>query len=202
MAKREPALIDLRLVRAHEHPIRIEILQILTKGPNSPARICRRLKGVSLNLVSHHMKVLQEAGCIKLLETVEKGGTTEHVYEALEPRFIRAAEWEELTPKLRQPTTATILRLISADVSRALQQGTFDEGPSRHLSRSPLNLDREGWEEVVDILRRTLDEVLEVRAKSAERVASSGERTTPARVAILQFTLPPEDDEDGEAPAA
>jgi len=202
MAKREPALFDPRLVRAHEHPIRIEILQVLMEGPNSPGRICRRLEGVSLNLVSHHMKVLQEAGCIDLLETVEKGGTTEHVYRALEPRFIGAAEWDELTPKLRQPTTATILRLISADVTRALQQGTFDKGPSRHLSRSPLNLDREGWEEVVDTLRRTLDEVLEANTKSAERIAASGERPIAARVAMLQFTLPSEEEQDGETPAA
>lgn len=190
MAKREPTLIDPRLAKAHEHPIRIEILRVLHEGPNSPGRISRRLEGVSLNLVSHHMKVLQEAGCIEMVETLEKSGATEHIYRALEPRFFETDQWVELPPERQQPMTATILRLISADVARALMQGTYDELLDRHLSRSTLSLDKEGWQEIVDTLRRTLEEILATDTKSSERLAASGEEPIAARVAIMQFVVP------------
>lgn len=199
MAKQGPALIDPRLAKAHEHPIRIEILRLLQEEPSGPARLSRRMENVSLNLVSHHIKVLHEAGCIELVETVEKRGATEHIYRATEPRFISAAEWREMSPRMRQPITSTILRLISADTARSLAAGMFDEEPERHLSRSSLRLDMEGWMEVVETLRRTLDEIFEVKEKSAKRLAESGEDPLAARVAIMQFTVPGDDESEDKS---
>ena len=198
MAKQEPALIEPRLIKALENLVRVEILRVLNQGPNSPARISRQLEGVSLNLVSHHIKVLQESGCIELVETLERNGATEHIYKAVGPRFIDTPEWETVEPRLRQQTTATVLRLISADTSRALQRGTFDELPDSHMSRSTLSLDREGWGEIVDILREALEGILAVDEKSTERIAASGEKTIPARVAILQFVVPGDEDEEDQ----
>lgn len=43
---------------------------------------------------------------------------------------------------------------------------------------------------MVEILRQTLDEIFEVKEKSAKRLAESGEEPMAARVVIMQFTLP------------
>lgn len=189
MSKQAPPLIDRRLIKALSHPIRIHILDILSEGPSSPSRIKRRMDNVSLNLVSHHIKVLLKLGCIELIDEVKRRGATEHIYRTKERQFFNAEEWKVVEPKARQPITATLLQLIAQDAEKSLAEGKFDERPDNHLSRSPVELDDEGWREVVGTLTRALDEVLEAHAKSTERAAVSGEDLMVARVVIMQFLL-------------
>jgi len=179
------------LLKALAHPTRQLILEILNQGTSSPIRITRQLEGVSLNLVSHHIKVLRELGCIELVETMKKRGATEHIYRATKRTMFSAEEWEAVDPAKRPPLTANILRAISEDTGRAFAEGRMDEMPDNHLSRSPLELDEEGWAEVVDTLGRALDEILEANAKSAERARVSGEDLQASRVMIMQFPIGP-----------
>lgn len=184
-----PALVDRRLTKALAHPTRVHILNILNDGPSSPSKIAKRLDNVSLNLTSHHIKVLRELGCVELVREVTHGGRTEHIYRATKRQYFTVEEWEEVEPKARQPITVGILRMISEDVGRSLASGKFDELPDNHLSRSPLDVDQEGWEEIVSILKRALDEVLEVNSRSAERARLSGEELMKVRVVMMQFLL-------------
>lgn len=189
-----PALVDGRLTKALAHPTRVHILSILNEGPNSPSKIAKRLDGVSLNLTSHHIKVLRELGCVELVRKVIHGGRVEHIYRATKRQFFNAEEWEQVEPNSRPPITVSILQLVSEDLGRSLASGKFDELPDNHLSRSPLDVDQEGWREIVEILGRALDEVLEVNARSAERARLSGEDLMKARVVMMQFLLGPERD--------
>lgn len=198
MGKTGPALVDRRLTKALAHPTRVHILNILNDGPSSPSKIAKRLDNVSLNLTSHHIKVLRELGCIELVKEVTHGGRTEHIYRATKRQFFTAEEWEEVEPEARQPITVGILRMVSEDIGRSLATGKFDELPDNHLSRSPLDVDREGWGEIVAILERTLGEVLEVNARSAERARLSGEELMKIRVVMMQFLL---GSEQADAPA-
>jgi DNA-binding transcriptional ArsR family regulator len=188
-----PPLVDPRLLKALAHPTRVHILDILSEGPSSPVRMMRRMENISLNLVCHHVKVLRELGCIELIDTVHKRGAREHLYRTKERQFFTAEEWEAIEPKSRQPITSILLRMISEDTGRSLAEGKFDELPDNHLSRAPIELDREGWSEVVASLARTLDEVLEAHAKSAERAYESGEELMVARVVMMQFLIGRED---------
>jgi DNA-binding transcriptional ArsR family regulator len=185
----QPAVIDPRLLKALAHPTRQVILEILNQGPSSPIKITRQLEDVSLNLVSHHIKVLRDLGCIELAETVKKRGATEHIYRATKRTFFSAEEWDMVEPSKRPPITATILRAISADCNRAFLENKFDEIPDNHLSRSPLELDEKGWSEVVDTLQRALGEIMEANARSSERAQASGEELKPSRVMIMQFPI-------------
>lgn len=188
-----PNLIDPQLLRAEAHPIRAHILSILSEGPNSPARMQRRMENVSLNLVSYHIKQLVKFGCIELVREEKRSGATEHVYRTVKRQFLNAEQWEAVDANLRQPITATILRMISDETSRSLSEGKFDQLPDNHLSRSPIELDGEGWSEVVDVLEVALDGVLEAHAKSAERCQESGEERVVARVVMMQYLLGRED---------
>lgn len=191
--KQTPPLVDPRLLKALAHPTRVHILDILSEGPSSPVRMMRRMENISLNLVSHHVKVLRDLGCIELIGTVPKRGAREHMYRARERQFFSAEEWEAIEPKSRQPITSVLLRMISEDAGRSLAEGKFDELPDNHLSRAPVELDGEGWTEVVESLARTLDEVLEAHARSAERAYESGEELMVARVVMMQFLIGRED---------
>ena len=197
MAKRGPEFIDSRLVKALEHPTRIDILAVLKDGPSSPSRIQQQLQNVSLNLVSHHVKVLKDLECIELVETVRRRGATEHIYRtAVGSTMLDDEAWDQVTPKMRQPITAAILRLISADLAQSLGAGRFNEFANSHLSRSALKLDREGWEEVVELLLETLNSLFEIETRNSERLEASGETPLSAIVAIMQF---PTADSEAEA---
>lgn len=187
--KQQPALIDQRLLKAFAHPTRQFILHVLSEGPSSPVRIQRRMDDVSLNLVSHHIKVLRELGCVELIDTVQKRGATEHIYRATARTMFTAEEWAQVDAKERFPITADILRLISEDTSRAMLEGKLEERPDNHISRSPIELDEEGWSEVVGTLLRALEEVLDAHARSAERAQQSGEKLMAARVVIMQYLI-------------
>jgi DNA-binding transcriptional ArsR family regulator len=201
MPKRHPApkLIDPQLLRAETHPIRVQILSILGEGPNSPARMQRRMENVSLNLVSYHIKELVKFGCIELIRKETRNGATEHVYRTVQRPFFDADQWEAVDPNLRQPITATILQMVSDETGRSLAEGRFDERTDNHLSRSPVELDEEGWKEVVDVLEVALGGVLEAHARSAERAQLSGEERMVARVVIMQYLLGREDPREREA---
>lgn len=165
----------------------MEILTILWEGPSSAARIERQLDNVSLNLVSHHMKVLKELGCIELVETVSRRGATERIYRSRGPAIIDDEEWLALAPKMRQPVTAATLRTISSELARSIGAGQFEAIADNHLSHSLATLDLEGHAEIVEILARTLEQVLEAGDKSRKRVEESGETPMTVAVAILQF---------------
>jgi len=185
----QPAVVDQRLLKAMAHPTRLLILDILDRGPTSPVQITRQLEDVSLNLVSHHIKVLRDLGIIELTDTVKKRGATEHIYRTTQLYMFTAEQWEAVDPAKRPPVTANLLRLISEDTSRAFGEGRMDEIPDNHLSRCVLELDEEGWSEVVGSLKRALDEVLDANVKSAERARVSGEELQTSRVMIMQFPI-------------
>jgi DNA-binding transcriptional ArsR family regulator len=174
------------MIKALAHPTRVDILNVLVEGPSSPSRIAKQLENVSLNLTSHHIKVLRELDCVELQEEVRHGGRTEHIYRLTKRPMFTAEEWKEVDPENGHALTLDILRVVSEEVGQALLDGGF-EGADRHLSRTPLAVDREGWQEVTKILERALYELFEVGERSAERAESSGERLAKARIVIMQF---------------
>ena len=188
MVKDGPSLIDSRMIKALAHPTRVDILNILAEGPSSPSRIAKQLDNVSLNLTAHHIKVLRELDCVELEEEVRHGGRTEHVYRLSKIPMFSAEEWDEVDPRDGQPITLQVLRVVSEEVREAVLSGGF-QGGDRHLSRTPLAVDRQGWREVAAILERALMEVMKVGEESAERVERDGAEVTKMRVVIMQFLL-------------
>jgi hypothetical protein len=144
------------------------------------------LEKTSLNLVSYHVRALAAAGLIELFDIKQNGKRREHIYRAIKRQFFSVEEWEAIDPKLKQPLLSTILQQISEDTSRSAAEGKFSLIPDSHLSRSPIELDQEGWQKVVDRLAETLDDVLEAYAESKERAYDSGERLMPVRVVRLR----------------
>lgn len=188
-----PTLIDERVLKAQSHPIRAQILNILSEGPNSPSRMQRRMEGVSLSLVCHHVKVLRRVDLIELVDLKRHGGRKEHFYRATRRQFFTAEEWEAVDARFKDPVIGGILRQISDDTGRAAAEGKFSEIPDSHLSRSPIELDATGWTEVTDALAEVLDKILEAHGRSRERARVSGEALMVARVVIMQFPIGRED---------
>ena len=189
--------VDQRIAKAFAHPLRVQILIILNERVASPNNLAKEL-GESLNLVAYHVRVLEKFECIELVKTKQRRGATEHFYRATRRQFFTDREWEGMPASLRPGLSDAMLKAVLDDIGEAVNNATFDELADRHLSRTPMVVDKKGWEDVSSLLADTLDRVLEIQTEASQRLAESGEGSMLSKVEILHFKSP----QPTEAPEA
>jgi hypothetical protein len=87
-----------------------------------------------------------------------------------------------------------ILKSIFEDIESASKSGMLDQVDDVHVSRTPMVLDRQGWGDVSTLLQGSLDRLLEIQAESSQRIAGSGEEGLLAKVHLLHFQSPNENE--------
>jgi DNA-binding transcriptional ArsR family regulator len=175
------------LVLSHE--ITVKAMILIADDMRSPKEVGERLK-ISSSKASHHLKKLTRLGIAELVEEREVGGTIEHFYRAVIRPIIGDAEWEKLDIVERQLYSAWIVQLILADAAISFDAKLFDAFPNRHLSRSPLLVDREGLAEVAAAQTRAMRESFDAVTRSTERRLESGEEGINIISAMMCFPLP------------
>lgn len=187
MNEDRPDHIDQRLVRAMAHPVRIQILEILSERVASPNMIATELE-TGLSHVAYHTRALDRCGCLELVQTAQKRGATEHFYKARPRAFIGDQAWRSVPPSIRGAISAASLQTFMDKAVAALEAGTMDEREDTTFSWMPLHLDEQGWQEVTAILRGATDRVVKAQEDSNRRSRGSGiERTISAVVALALF---------------
>jgi DNA-binding transcriptional ArsR family regulator len=186
MAKQPAGLVDPRLAKALSHPMRARILTILNERVASPNEIAEMIDERLPN-VSYHVRALLELGCIELVSTAQRRGAIEHYYRALTRPFFSARDWKRLPRSARTAITDVGLQMIWDDTAEAVKSDTFESRPDRHLSRTPLKLDEEGWNEITQLLARVLDEAQSIGAKAEKRLAKSDGDPITTRLVLMHF---------------
>jgi DNA-binding transcriptional ArsR family regulator len=179
---------DARVIKAIGHPLRWQMLEALNEGEASPAQLARRF-GEPVNLVAYHMGILAKSGGVELVRTEPRRGSTEHFYRATMRPFFADREWARLPPETRQAVLAVESKRIVNDI-RAAADGTGFDHPKAHVSWTPLDLDKEGYEEVAELLGGVLDKLHEIQADVKGRQADSGSKKSAplsTEVAIVHF---------------
>jgi hypothetical protein len=138
--------------------------------------------------------VLEKYDCIELVDTKQRRGATEHFYRATRRQFLTDREWSRMPQSLRPGLSGAMLKALFDDVEEAVVHDTFDEAEDRHLSRTPMIVDRQGWSDVAGLLTNTLDRVLQIQSEASERIGISGEKGMPAKVMMLHFKSPDQGD--------
>ena len=193
--------VEQVVAKAFAHPLRVQILIILNEKVASPNMLAQQLDQ-SLNLVAYHVRVLEKYDCIELVDTKQRRGATEHFYRATRRQFLTDSEWSRLPESLRPGLSAAMLKTAFEDVEEALNKETFDELEDRHLSRTPMVVDKQGWKDTAELLEETLDRLIEIQAESSARLAESDEESLLSRVLVLHFKSPsPDRAAAGEAKA-
>jgi predicted ArsR family transcriptional regulator len=181
--------VEQIVAKAFAHPLRVQILIILNERVASPNLLAQELDQ-SLNLVAYHVRVLEKYDCIELVDTKQRRGATEHFYRATRRQFLSDAEWSRLPQVLRPGVSGAMLKAAFDDIEEAVVKGTMDEIDDRHLSRTPMVVDKQGWGEVASLLAETLDRVLEIQAQSSGRLAAGDEPGMLSKVEIMHFKSP------------
>lgn len=178
-----------QLVKGLGHPVRVECLTILTKRVASPRQLSELLEH-DLSNISYHVRTLVELGLVELVGEENVRGAVAHFYKAVERPLLSNAEWEALSPEVRKAISSYGWDILIKDASEAIAKGTFDSRSDRHLTRTTLLLDSEGFNRLSKLMDGLLEEVLSEQAAAAERMSKTGEKPLHAVAATALFPMP------------
>lgn len=181
--------LDERLAKALSHPLRQRILQRLNvEGVRSPNELAQEL-GDPLGNVSYHVRILRELDCVELVRTEQRRGALEHYYRATAEPWLDDEQWARLPAAFRRKTLGRALSEILEAASAASGESGFDH-PEVTVDRLELELDDEGWSDVVKLLGETYDAALRIQSESRRRREEQGaDGMDPIRteLALLHF---------------
>ena len=189
MKRQTASAVDSRLAKALAHPLRVQLLAALNEGVASPNELAKKLDEPLTN-VSYHVRMLHDLGTIELVETEPRRGALEHYYRAIVRPFFGDRDWKRLPRNARGSISDAVLQLVWDDAAEAIKGGLFDEREDRHLSRSVLAVDEQGWEDLNELLAETLDRAMQIQADSASRAAKSGGDTFSVNLVMMSHLTP------------
>jgi len=123
---------------------------------------------------------------VKLVETRPRRGALEHYYRAEERPVLTSEAWEKVPSIVKQATIRAALAQMSGHVNDAALAGGFERS-SAHLSRSPMVLDKRGWDELAIKFDRLLADCERIAAASAQRLAASDHADELRAMAVLML---------------
>ena len=179
-------VVEQRLMKAMSHPIRLRALMVLNQRVASPSEIAQELDE-PLGVVSYHVRMLEDLGCIELVRTTPRRGAIEHHYRALERAWLTDEQVEGIPASLRRSLSGSVFAQLAEDVSEASK--TEGMGDVRHwMIRFPVLLDEQAWKELGEMLQGVLDRTLSLQVETTQRMAKQDD-AGEVRSAILGLML-------------
>jgi DNA-binding transcriptional ArsR family regulator len=156
------------------HWIRLEALAILAEGKTSVSEVARAI-GVDKKRLSGHIKGLYDHGCIENLGTGTGRNANKHFYRAVMIPYIDDETYCRMAPAERRDPIGLIILAIITETLAALRAGRFDDDEHARLIGDCFYLDAQGVKEVRDYVLEVYRRLVEIKVRSANRLAESGE---------------------------
>jgi DNA-binding transcriptional ArsR family regulator len=179
-----------QLIKAAAHPVRAKVLAMMAGQTVSPKEVAATLNKPIAN-VAYHVRELERAGLIELVDERKRRGATEHFYSVTGP--MSEEEMADLSTPAKEFLAALTLHSVIGDAAIAAEAGTIGE-PDQVLTHIPLLVDKQGWDEIRDILEEAVLQVLDAHEKSSVRLEEEGAKGIYATAALLHFEMPEPDD--------
>jgi DNA-binding transcriptional ArsR family regulator len=180
----------VELLKALAHPIRLELLGILTYRNVSPSDFARH-RGEPVGNLSYHFRCLENAGFIELVASEpSRRGSHRNIYRRTQQIVFSERDWLLMPDEARQVVASTLLRDIVGLMTEALEADTFTKRPEVHITWRPVLLDEQGWQTVDETLTEAERDVEQAQVESMQRMQQSGEPGFQATVAVISFESP------------
>lgn len=166
--KRYQDITDPSIAKALAHPLRTRILAALENRTASPTELSTELDA-PLGVVSYHVRRLHALRFLKLVKRVPRRGAVEHYYTTVAGPRITNQAWLTTPTIVKQATISAALTELGTQASAAVGGGGFERSGS-HLSRTPVTVDAQGWEEIARELDALLPRLQEIEARSQKRL--------------------------------
>lgn len=159
------------IAEAMAHPTRVRILMSMSTPPRrlSP-KVFSQEEAMPLDHCAYHFKQLKKFGCITLVDTQQRRGATEHVYEQRQLALVWTSVWRTLSPQTKRSILESVMGGGVRALGRAIDSGTFEARDESHLSWNTLVIDEQGWGELSGVLDIALEELEELKADCIARI--------------------------------
>lgn len=184
-------LVDPRIGVALSHPIRVQILATLSHRSISPVEFSRDT-GHSLSDVAYHFRKLEKLEFAEIVRTTPVRGSTQHFYRGTTRPLLGDEAARQLPESIRAGLSGMIFQTLFERFSEAVQAATFDSRPDRHFTWTPTTLDEQGWAEMTELFKGTLEAGNEIGARAAQRIAEDGEPGFNVTFSLSCFESPAE----------
>ncbi|MEA2372178.1 MAG: hypothetical protein QOH12_2572 [Solirubrobacteraceae bacterium] len=176
---------DSRVVKALAHPLRVQILAALEDRVASPNELAQELQA-DLGSVSYHVRRLAHLGFLKQVDQIPRRGAIEHYYTAIAGPRITDNAWATVPTIVKRAMIGATIENVGRLVTAAAGTGGFDVADA-HLTRTPVVVDKQGWQDLADELRSLTDRLAEIQRESAVRLAESPGQENQATVVLMLF---------------
>jgi DNA-binding transcriptional ArsR family regulator len=178
--------------RALRHPLRVQILAACHQRDLTPREFADE-RGMRVATVGYHFRALEKADYLQVVREEAARGARRYFYRAKGPGLV---EPEEPAPAGSEPQPAESAAVLRGFVGRfleAIRGGTLDARPGSHLTWNALEVDEQGWNELMAGLERMLKLSHEIKAEAQDRLRASDERPIPVTLGLVGFESPAED---------
>lgn len=166
--KRYQEITDPSIAKALAHPLRTRILAALENRTASPTDLASELDA-PLGVVSYHVRRLHALRFLKLVRRVPRRGAVEHYYTTVAGPTITNEAWVSTPTIVKQAAISSALAELGSQASAAVGAGGF-EARGSHVSRTPVTVDAQGWEELARELDALLPRIEKIEAESQKRL--------------------------------
>lgn len=188
----DPFGIPPKMAKALSNGWRCRILMELTARPLSPSQFVEEIGG-SLSHISRCFRQLADWGYVEVIEERKggrRGGGIEHIYRNTRRAHFQANSWQTLPRLVRTEVSWSFLSSYRDRVVEAVEAETFDAESDRHLSWTPIQVDRATWNEICRVLDEILDWLPELESESLERTGEAFDQLIPTIVGMASFRSP------------
>ncbi|HET7591267.1 MAG TPA: helix-turn-helix domain-containing protein [Solirubrobacterales bacterium] len=179
--------------RVRRNPIRWFLAMLLSDRPMSASELARAAE-MEPTAVRRHLREMEKAGAIELLELRRRRGTNEKFYRLCSDFVISDEERAKLTLEERRRIDAYTLKVALGEALRSLVSRPTASSQGRAdncLTRVPMVLDEEGWTELARLHYESYLKVMDLREQVERRLRSRGEEGIRATSLILFFEVSP-----------
>lgn len=196
-AKKRTRLTEEAPTYPTNHRIRHEALIILHEGEFSAAEIAEMI-GEDTSYVTNHLRDLYDAGSIEFVGYRGEGNFKRAVYRAIERPFTSGKEYRAMSLDERQVAIGVDLQWTLAEALASFREKKMARDDNLCVLSDEPWLDAEGRRELDELFTACwsgddaevlvkLKGVREIAARSAERMAKSGETGTKIVVSLMAF---------------
>ncbi|HET9197098.1 MAG TPA: hypothetical protein VFN92_02425 [Solirubrobacterales bacterium] len=149
---------------------------------------------------SYYFQQLEKEGYLRVSRKKRVRGLTRHYYVAIRQAVIVDAEFAKLAPHQQHGVTEATLRDLLQRYGKAWRADTLRDRGVDLFHNELLDLDEQGWKELMQLLEAALQRSLSLEAEAQVRARREGARRSAATVALAGFESPPNNHpQDGPA---
>lgn len=178
--------------RALKHPLRVQILAACNRRDMTPKDFAEG-RELSVPAVGYHFRALEKSGYLQVVREENVRGARRYYYRATRPEPVATETFAQLEPESQRAISAAVLRSFVARCAEAIGRGTFDARADSHFTWSALELDEQGWNELIAELDQIFKRFHELGAEAQDRLRTSGESAIPVTVSLAGFESPADD---------